>query len=100
MKSQNFAIVYNINGQQRFGVIENFYKLDLDCYCVVKKCRKTKSLSSNINIERILEKFYMVCVETRDLELIKMDTIVTKATYLKNDDEIFFSSCCDLDEHD
>jgi lipocalin len=99
---QNYAITYTRHGIRRFGVIERFYKIDNAYFCVVQTFAKHRNFTNNIELEEILGEWFEISRSMNAKEILCMNEIVHKATYLLNEEknEVFFATCNNLKEHD
>jgi hypothetical protein len=62
---------------------------------------KKRNLSSDIDIETHLDKFFLIGKLAEDFKIISFNSIINKCTILANEnlDEIFISLCVALKEH-
>ena len=100
-KTQNFAIAYNNKQNQlTFGLIKNIYNIKNSIYIISQKLVKSKYFSSNHVIEYYLNKYFMICSLSDNLEIIKLENILNKCVLIVNANEYFISICNELNEHD
>lgn len=98
--SQNFAIAYKRNNVVEFGTIECFYKFNNSYFCIVQKYIHKRPFSANNDIQTLLRSWFDICERSDEKEILEMNDILNKATYLENKEEIFFALCNELIEHD
>jgi hypothetical protein len=99
--SQNFAICYSSFNLVHFGYIKYFIKIHNKVYCIVKQFEKKRNLSTDIDLETHIDKFFMIGKLGEDCKIISFNSIINKCTILANEnlDEIFISRCVALKEH-
>jgi hypothetical protein len=83
-----------------FGLIRKIYRHDNHFLCPVENFIKSSSFSQDIELERSLNEFFEISTLTNKFSLIKVDEIVKKCIFLKNNNEYFISVCHDEEDHD
>ncbi len=78
---------------------------DVDTYeshflFLVENFIKPSSFSQDIELERRLNEFFEISTLTNKFSLIKVEEIVKKCIFLKNNNEYFISVCHDEEDHD
>lgn len=100
LRSQNYSILFKKNNLKQFGTINKIYQINQNYYCIVNEFIKKKNISSDAEIDKLATDFFLIASPTNRISIINMDDIIYKAVILLNDDEVFFSLCNDLVEHD
>ena len=77
-------------------------QIDNVLYAFVVKPDKKRSFINDAAIDRQLGKFFLIGQLNNKIELIKISNIINKCSILNNTEcnEIFFSRCTELHEHD
>ena len=83
-----------------FGLIRKIYRHENHFLCLVENFIKSSSFSQDIELERNLNEFFEISTLTNKFSLIKVEEIVKKCIFLKNNNEYFISVCHDEEDHD
>ena len=101
--SSNFALCYtNTSGKVEFGMAIRFLKIDKHVYSIVKTENKKRPFTCDMELQDSIDIFFLIGQMSDDLKIIKIEQIINKACFLNNIEcnEIFFSKCTELQEHD
>jgi hypothetical protein len=101
-KYQNYTIAYQSEQKRKIGIIQNFYKIQNSIYCVIQKLEKYKNIidlteETSIVID-YLDRFFLICKKSEQLDLIKIEDVISKCVLLHNNDEYFISIFNENDE--
>jgi hypothetical protein len=59
-----------------------------------------RNISNNPLVDELASQFFCITTPTQQFAIINMAQIINKATFLLNEEEVFFALCNDLVEHD
>ena len=75
------------------GLIKNIYKIKEQVYLLVQKFQKKENLINNELLESSLNRFFLICNLTSDLELLKIEDIYRKCVFCYYDNKFNISIC-------
>ena len=69
---------------------------------IIKKAFKKRPFTNDTELEKNLEHFFYIGQISNEYEIISLNKIINKCCFLYNNvcNEIFFSLCTELQEHD
>jgi hypothetical protein len=98
LSATNHALCYEDNLRNiKFAFIKRFVKIGNETYSIIRKVQKKRAISSqriqDLELNEIIDKFFLIGNLSSEFEIIKINQIVNKSCILVNDDcnEIFFS---------
>ena len=95
-------MLYEWSSTVKFGFISKFLKIETKIYAIIQIAYKKRSLTNNNELNDILENFFLIGHLSNEYEIININQIFTKSSILQHNkcEEIFFSRCTELNEHD
>ena len=98
------SIEYELNGSKCYGIIINFFKINSDFFCLVRKLERINSdyfLNSLTDLlKKYFFKFFNLVSLSEHFELVKFENSINRIILINNDDNFIISSVIKTDEKD